>query len=593
MLTPSRHANVQQWHNTGRRRRPARTLWAANGRVLERKDSPVYEKSWVMFPDMVRKVACIGAGFVGAPLGAVIAYKCPGLQVIVVDKDKKLIEAWNSRSLPLYEAQLNEIVSVARERTTRFGQNGLGQADDMNDVDLLCGYPDHAPSLRFSTDIEAAVKEAEMIFLCVNTPTKRFGVGRGMAADLSNLQAAVRMIAEVATSDKIVVEKSTVPCGTADMIRDLLRANARKGVNFEVLSNPEFLSEGTAVQDLLYPSRVLIGSKQNATGQHAAESLSDIYERWVPREKIITMDLWSSELSKLAANAMLAQRLSSINSLSAICEAVGADIDSVSYACGLDHRIGKDMLKSSLGWGGGCFRKDVLDLVYIARSLHLDKVADYWASVVDMNEDQKARFLHRVISCMHGNVTGKKIAVLGFAFKKNTSDTKESAAISLVKGLLAEEAIISIYDPMVKEDRVFDALRMAVVESRKLGDMARVYQSAYDACDYADAVIVATEWDELRTPTTFAHDNRQESPERAAPQPISPCMTPDSDENMFSLDNPPKETSLDWGRITRRMKEPKFVFDGRNLLDGNYLRGLGCRYVAVGKASGWDTFHTM
>lgn len=241
------------------------------------------------------------------------------------------------------------------------------------------------------------------------------------------------------------------------------------------------------------------------------------------------------------------------------------------------------MLKSSLGWGGGCFRKDVLDLVYIARSLHLDKVADYWASVVDMNEDHKARLLHRVISCMHGSVTGKKIAVLGFAFKKNTSDTKESAAISLVKGLLAEEAIISIYDPMVKEDRVFDALRIAGVESYKLGDMVRVYQSAYDACDYADAVIVATEWDELRTPTTFTRDNRQGSPERAAPQPMSPCMTPDSDENMFSPDNPPKETSLDWERITRRMKEPNSSSMGGTSLTGITYEALDADMLQSGK----------
>jgi UDPglucose 6-dehydrogenase len=361
----------------------------------------------------------------------------------------------------------------------------------------------------------------------------------------------MRKIADVATSDKIIVEKSTVPVRTADSVRDVLSAIAQPGVHFEILSNPEFLAEGTAVRDLLSPDRILIGSLQNSSGLAAAEALAGIYGAWVPRERIITLNTWSSELSKLAANCLLAQRISSINSLSALCEATGADIDEISYACGLDSRIGSKMLKASVGFGGSCFKKDVLCLVYIAESLHLPEVAGYWKSIVDINEYQKDRFTKRIISRLFSSLTNKKIALLGFAYKKNTADTRESAAITVMTNLAAEGARISIYDPKVKEDQIYQDLELSCTSTQEYWQLrpnVSVCSDVYEACEGAHAVVVLTEWDE------FSNKPAQDASGR-----------------------------LNWSKVAEKMQRPMFVFDGRNIIDAPALERLGFRVECIGK----------
>jgi UDPglucose 6-dehydrogenase len=371
------------------------------------------------------KICCIGAGYVGGPTCSVIAYKCPDVKVTICDLNKERIAQWNSQSLPIYEPGLEEIVFSARNR-----------------------------NLFFTTDVEAAILEADIIFVSVNTPTKKSGIGAGYAADLAYIESATRMIARVSQTSKIVVEKSTVPCKTADSMRMILEANSRPNIHFDILSNPEFLAEGTAIKDLLMPDRVLIGCLQTESGLRAQATLSSIYQQWVPKERVICSNLWSSELTKLAANAMLAQRISSINALSAICEATNADIDEVGFAMGCDSRIGPKFLKASVGFGGSCFQKDILNLVYLSRSLNLPEVAEYWNQVVIMNEYQKSRFTHKVIKNLFNTITNKKIAVLGFAFKKDTGDTRESAAISVINKLLEENAYVQIYDPKVPESQI-------------------------------------------------------------------------------------------------------------------------------------------
>ncbi|POW05599.1 hypothetical protein PSHT_10729 [Puccinia striiformis] len=371
-------------------------------------------------PITVKKIAC----YVGGPTCSVIAYKCPHIQVTIVDVNPDRINQWNSDSLPIFEPGLEEIILKCR---------GI--------------------NLFFDTDIDQAIKDADLIFVSVNTPTKQSGIGSGYAADLSYVELCTRRIATVATTSKIVVEKSTVPCRTAESMRKILESNSKPNLNirFDILSNPEFLAEGTAIKDLLNPDRVLIGSLSTPSGKLAQASLVDVYANWVPREKCVTTGLWSSELTKLAANALLAQRISSINSLSAICEVTGADIDEVAYACGLDARIGNKFLKASVGFGGSCFQKDILNLVYLSESLHLQDVADYWRQVIIMNESQKRRFTGKVVKELFNTIRGKKITVLGFAFKKDTGDTRCSASITLIKQFREEGAQISIYDPKVKE----------------------------------------------------------------------------------------------------------------------------------------------
>lgn len=457
----------------------------------------------------IKKIACIGAGYVGGPTMSVIAQKNPNVTVTVVDLNQARIDAWNDtdlNKLPVYEPGLDSVVADARGR-----------------------------NLFFSTDVEKAIDEADMIFISVNTPTKTYGKGKGQAADLKYIELCARQIAAVAKSDKIVVEKSTLPVRTADALKSILN-NTGKGVNFHILSNPEFLAEGTAVTDLHNPDRVLIGGED----ANAIEALVQVYEAWVPRERILTTNLWSSELSKLVANAFLAQRVSSINAISELCEVTGANVDEVSRAIGYDSRIGPKFLKASVGFGGSCFQKDILNLVYIARSYNLNAVADYWEQVIILNDHQKARFAQNIIETMYNTVNGKQIAFLGWAFKKDTNDTRESAAIYVADHLLEEEAHVVVYDPKVSAEQIYKDLdylgTRSAEDNRRL---VTVVNDPYTALQDAHAVAVLTEWDEFKT--------------------------------------------YNWKSIKESMKKPAFVFDGRKLLDREQLRKLGFDYYAIGE----------
>jgi len=455
------------------------------------------------------KICCIGAGYVGGPTCSVIAFKCPDIKVTICDLNADRIAQWNSQVLPIYEPGLEEVVFAARGR-----------------------------NLFFTADVEAAILEADIIFVSVNTPTKKSGIGAGYAADLAYIESATRMIARISQSSKIVVEKSTVPCKTAHSMRMILDANSKPGVRFDILSNPEFLAEGTAIEDLFHPDRVLIGCLQTPEGLKAQETLSSVYQKWVPTERVICTNLWSSELTKLAANAMLAQRISSINSLSAICEATGADVDEVAFAVGRDSRVGSKFLKASVGFGGSCFQKDILNLVYLSKSLNLPEVAEYWNQVVLMNEYQKSRFADRIVTKLFNTITNKKIAVLGFAFKKDTGDTRESASISVINKLLQENAFVQIYDPKVPESQ----MQMDLLEYNKLETYqkrVKVCSDAYEACKGVDAVLILTEWDEFKT--------------------------------------------LSYEKIYATMNKPAFIFDGRLIVDAKKLRTIGFSVEVVGK----------
>ncbi|KAK4775743.1 hypothetical protein SAY87_023704 [Trapa incisa] len=465
------------------------------------------------------KICCIGAGYVGGPTMAVIALKCPSVEVTVVDISISRINAWNSDQLPIYEPGLEDVVKQCR------GKN-----------------------LFFSTNVEKHVYEADIIFVSVNTPTKTRGLGAGKAADLTYWESAARMIADVAKSDKIVVEKSTVPVKTAEAIEKILAHNS-KGICFQILSNPEFLAEGTAIQDLLNPDRVLIGGRETPNGQKAVKALKDVYAQWVPLERIITTNLWSAELSKLAANAFLAQRISSVNAMSALCEATGADVQEVSYAVGKDSRIGPKFLNASVGFGGSCFQKDILNLIYICECNGLKEVACYWKQVIKLNDYQKSRFVNRVVSSMFNTVSGKKIAVLGFAFKKNTGDTRETPAIDVCKGLLGDKASLSIYDPQVTEDQI----------------QRDLWMNKFD-------------WDhpihlQPASPTSIKHVSVAWDPYQAAKDAHGLCILTDWDE--FK--------KLDYEKIYKSMQKPAFVFDGRNVVDVARLREIGFILYSIGK----------
>ena len=426
----------------------------------------------------IRNICCIGAGYVGGPTMAVIALKCPDIKVTVVDINQDRIDAWNGalHQLPIYEPGLKEVVAAARGR-----------------------------NLFFSTDIDGAIDCSEMIFMAVNTPTKTEGEGAGMAADLRYFEACAKQIAKVAKTDKIVVEKSTLPVRTAEKIKEILEKHGKDDVHFEILSNPEFLAEGTAIQDLFKSDRVLIGGDPSPSGQMAVKALAEIYAQWIPREKILATNVWSSELAKLASNAMLAQRISSINSLSALCEKTGADIDELSKAIGMDHRIGPHFLKASVGFGGSCFQKDILNLVYLCKYYGLDEVAEYWHQVVKINDYQKDRFAQKIIDAFEGNVQGKNIAILGWAFKKDTNDSRESAAINISARLIEKGALIQIYDPMVTGDSINNDLnnfwKMSNFSNNMIKEfilMINIQSSLLNALDNADAVAIITEWDEFK-----------------------------------------------------------------------------------------------
>ena len=420
----------------------------------------------------IKNICCIGAGYVGGPTMAVIAMKCPDIKVTVVDLNAARIAAWNGplENLPIYEPGLAEVVAEARGR-----------------------------NLFFSTEVDKAIEKAEMIFMAVNTPTKTEGEGAGMAADLRFVEACAKNIARVATTDKIVIEKSTLPVRTAEKIKEILGSEG-SGVHFEILSNPEFLAEGTAIEDLFKSDRVLIGGDASETGQKAVQALVDIYANWIPKEKILTTNVWSSELSKLASNAMLAQRISSINSLSALCEKTGADVEELSKAIGMDHRIGPKFLKASVGFGGSCFQKDILNLVYLCKYYGLEEVADYWHQVIKINDYQKDRFAQKIIDHFGGDLTGKKIAVLGWAFKANTNDSRESPAIYVAEKLFKAGAILEIYDPMVSKESIFRDIDF-YWESPKTKDLKSrisVLDSISTLDLSIDATAILTEWEAFK-----------------------------------------------------------------------------------------------
>jgi len=418
----------------------------------------------------VKNICCIGAGYVGGPTMAVIALKCPNVKVTVVDANPEKIKAWNGPldKLPVYEPGLPEVVEEARGR-----------------------------NLFFSDDIAGNIEKAEMIFMAVNTPTKTEGEGAGMAADLRYIEACARDIAKYSKSDKIVVEKSTLPVRTAEKIKEILLENSNN-IHFEILSNPEFLAEGTAIQDLFKSDRVLIGGDESKSGQKAVKALIDIYANWIPKEKILTTNVWSSELAKLASNAMLAQRISSVNSLSALCEKTGANIDELSKAIGMDHRIGPHFLKASVGFGGSCFQKDILNLVYLCKYYGLDEVAEYWHQVVKINDYQKNCFAQKIIDHFGGNLTGKKIAVLGWAFKANTNDSRESAAIYVAEKLYKAGATLEIYDPMVSMDSIYRDINFYWNSSLEISQNRIKVLNKPSNFEEIDATAILTEWDEFK-----------------------------------------------------------------------------------------------
>ena len=462
---------------------------------------------------IIKSICCIGAGYVGGPTMAVIAKQCPNIKVTIVDINEARIASWNSNNfdeLPVFEPGLANIVKEVRDK-----------------------------NLFFSTDIDKAIDEAEMIFISVNTPTKTYGKGKGMAADLKYIELCARQIARVSKQDKIVVEKSTLPVRTASAIKSIL-VNTGNGVQFQILSNPEFLAEGTAVQDLLNPDRVLIGGDVSTKeGEIAVNALVDIYANWISKDRILTTNVWSSELSKLTANAFLAQRVSSINAMSEICEKTGANIKEVSKAIGMDSRIGSKFLNASVGFGGSCFQKDILNLVYIAKSYGLNEVADYWEQVILMNEHQKNRFSDNIVKTLYNTVSGKKITFLGWAFKKNTNDTRESAAIKVADNLLNEQANVSVFDPKVVEEKIYadlDYLKTRSLEENK--NLLKINNDPYEACNNAHAIAVLTEWDEFK--------------------------------------------DYDWVKIYNHMQKPAFIFDGRGILNKTEIEDIGFTYYKIG-----------
>ncbi len=447
-----------------------------------------------------KRIACIGAGYVGGPTMAVIAMKCPHCKITVVDVSEARIAAWQTDNLPIYEPGLLEVIQAVRGR-----------------------------NLFFSTDISAAIREAEIIFVSVNTPTKTFGDGAGKAADLQYWEKVAREILREARSPKIVIEKSTLPVKTAQTMETILNANGKK-IHFEVISNPEFLAEGTAVQDLLEPDRVLIGSRETSEGLKARQEIVDLYATWVPRDRIITSNVWSAELSKLVANAFLAQRISSINSISALCEKTGANVGEVARAVGMDSRIGRRFLNASVGFGGSCFRKDILNLVYICESYGLIEVARYWESVMVMNEYQEQRFVRTMIREMFNTIVGKRIALFGFAFKADTSDARESPAIYVARKLLDERAQVVITDPKALENARHDLAGRP--------EKIQFEDDPYAAARGAHAVALMTEWEIYR--------------------------------------------ALEWEKIYKSMEKPAFVFDGRNILDHRRLFEIGFNVYPLG-----------
>jgi len=460
----------------------------------------------------IKNICCIGAGYVGGPTMAVIAQKNPSIKVTVVDINEKRIAAWNSNNfdeLPIYEPGLSDVVKVTRGR-----------------------------NLFFSTDINDAIINSEMIFISVNTPTKTSGEGKGYAADLKYIELCAKQIAEVSTTDKIIVEKSTVPVRTSEKIKEILNSR-NKSIDFQILSNPEFLAEGTAMRDLQIPDRVIIGGDNTKKGEEAIQSLVDIYSSWVPKKNILTTNIWSSELSKLTANAFLAQRISSINSLSELCEKTGADIEEVSKAIGMDSRIGSSFLKTSVGFGGSCFQKDILNLVYISRSLGLEKVANYWGQILIINAHQRDRFANKIKLLITNKSLNKNVCILGWAFKKDTNDTRESAAIYVSDNLIKSNINLNIYDPKVKESQIFFDMNYINGNDKKNKEHISIYNNPIDCIHKTNIIAILTEWDEFK--------------------------------------------DYDWKNLYKKMSKPAYIFDGRNILDKVKLESIGFNYIGLGR----------
>tara|TARA_B100002051_G_scaffold276372_1_gene324160 strand:- start:885 stop:2267 length:1383 start_codon:yes stop_codon:yes gene_type:complete len=458
---------------------------------------------------MVKNICCIGAGYVGGPTMSIIAQKNPDINVYVVDKNEKRIDEWNSSNLPIFEPGLDKVVNESRGR-----------------------------NLFFSTDVDKYITLSEMIFIAVNTPTKTEGEGKGYAADLTNLESCAKHIAMISEKDKIIVEKSTVPVKTSEKIREILNKYAKDGINFQILSNPEFLAEGTAMRDLEIPDRVIIGGEQSEKGKIATDLLVNIYSSWVPKENILTTNLWSSELSKLTANAFLAQRISSINSLSELCEETGADIDEVAKAIGMDSRIGNKFLKTSVAFGGSCFQKDILNLVYIAKSLGLKKVAEYWNQVIIINKHQRSRFAKKIIKTIDENQLNKKVSLLGWAFKKDTNDSRESASIYIAAELLSKGIEINVYDPKVEVKQIREDLKYIKISDEKLS-LINYSENHYDVFEDSNVIAILTEWDEF--------------------------------------------VNYDWKTIYSKGFKKKYIFDGRNILDPIKLKEIGFIVDSIGK----------
>ncbi|KAL7948714.1 nucleotide sugar dehydrogenase [Trichoderma barbatum] len=587
----------------------------------------------------IRNICCVGAGYVGGPTAAVIAFQNPHIKVTVVDRDVTRIRRWNSRHPPIYEPGLHDIVRIARDggrETGISGEPSEGTVSEKGETKVAR----REGNLFFSTDVAGHIAEADIVLVAVNTPTKERGVGAGSATDMTAFEAVTGFVAQYAREGAIIVEKSTVPCRTAQLVADTL-AMHRPGVHFEILSNPEFLAAGTAVNDLLYPDRILIGSAPTPSGKRAAEALLEVYAAWVPRERILTTNVWSSELAKLVANSMLAQRISSINSISAVCEQTGADVDEVARAIGVDPRIGNKFLMAGIGFGGSCFKKDVLNLVYLADTMGLPEVGEYWRQVVKMNEYARDRFTNRVIKCLNNTLVGKKVTILGYAFKKNTSDTREAPALEMIKTLLEERPReIAVFDPCCNPFVVKNEIKALL--GPEITASVHVYGNAYDACKDSTAVVIATEFDEFRNqPIPKPAPKPVDQPEpkmigrkpnpKSDPRPFNESaptenellalhkhlvqrdgqtsqdpldrfnVEPDCDEScpdciqakesketgfatgMGSAEEYKAKERLDWVRIAETMAKPRWVFDGRGVIDSREMVKLGVRVESVGR----------
>ncbi|KIX99462.1 uncharacterized protein Z520_05038 [Fonsecaea multimorphosa CBS 102226] len=563
---------------------------------------PSFADLFAPVPSDVRKICVIGAGYVGGPTAAVIALHNPKVGVEVLDRDQRRIERWNSAHLPIHEPGLNKIV-----RLTRDGAIIKEPSDRDSASQGRNGESDYVsrrgPNLFFTCDTQVSISTADMVFLAVNTPTKTTGIGAGRATNMNALDGAVKDVAMYAKPGTIIVEKSTVPCGTAQRIRNTLDT-LRPGEPFEVLSNPEFLSEGTAIKNLMKPDRVIIGSSGTPSGKLAADALASLYAAWIPSSQILQINAWSSELSKLVANAMLAQRISSINSISAICEATGANVEEVAKSIGLDTRIGPQFLKAGLGFGGSCFRKDIASLTYLAESLGLEEVAHYWSQVNSINVMQRNRFARKVLKRFNEKLFGKKITLMGFAFKKNTSDARESPAVDVIRTLLEEQpAEIAIFDPYCDEDDMLREINATVSNPPGIASgssSVKIYTDPYEACMESNAILIITDCDQFKTAPQRAHGSNASETSSPAKRPAHGSDSPKQEEDDFlganfanyrlapqpdCVDNCPDCRSkargpistdpVEWARIVYSMREPKWVFDGRGIVDADEIEKLG------------------